>query len=241
MRWSRRGNPLAMSREGEGHATLLVVPDCAGTSNWKERTIRSLTFHQRPGKYCSLFILLICLACPACSKRVEYGDPTATETLTIDFGSTDLQMIAEKMVQSLLASPAVQLSNRPVVLVSGLRNKTDEHIDTKAITDKIRTTLVQSGAVQFVADDVRAEVVRELRYQTDSGYVDPDTRKRIGKLVGAGYLLMGEITSIRKKAGRETDLYFKITLNLVELETGLIRWAEEKEIRKGQKRPVIGW
>jgi uncharacterized protein (TIGR02722 family) len=211
------------------------------TSYWKERTIGALTFVRGPGEYCSLFILLICLACPACSKRVEYGDPTAVETLTIDFGSTDLQMIAEKMVQSLLSSPSVQEGNRPVILVSGVGNKTDEHIDTKAITDKIRTTLVQSGAVRFVADEVREEVMRELRYQTDSGFVDPETRKRIGKLVGAGYLLAGEITSIRKKAGRETDLYFKITLNLVELETGLIRWAEEKEIRKGQKRPVIGW
>lgn len=188
-----------------------------------------------------LFLVLVTLACPACSKRVEYGDPTATETLTIDFGSTDLQVIAEKMVRSLLSSPAVQLGNRPVVLVAGLRNKTDEHIDTKTITDKIRTALVRSGAVGFVADEMREEVMRELRYQTDSGFVDPDTRKRIGKLVGAGYLLMGEITSIRKKAGRETDLYFKITLNLVELETGLIRWAEDKEIRKGKKRPMIGW
>ncbi len=201
----------------------------------------SMALHKRHTGCGILFLALITLACPACSKRVEYGDPTATETLTIDFGSTDLQMIAEKMVQSLLASPAVQLGNRPVVLVGRVRNKTDEHIDTKAITDKIRTSLVQSGAVRFVADEVREEVMRELRYQTDSGFVDPETRKRIGKLVGAGYLLMGEITSIRKKAGRETDLYFKITLNLVELETGLIRWAEEKEIRKGRKRPVIGW
>jgi uncharacterized protein (TIGR02722 family) len=184
---------------------------------------------------------LVCLCCLACSKRVEYGDPTGTETLTIDFGSTDLQMIAEKMVQSLLASPVVQQGHRPVILVSRVRNKTDEHIDTKAITDKIRTALVNSGAVRFVADEVRKEVIQELRYQTDSGHVDPETRKRIEKLVGAGYLLMGEITSIRKKAGRQTDLYFKINLDLVELETGLIRWAEEKEIRKGQKKAVIGW
>jgi len=188
-----------------------------------------------------VLVLAICLCCLACSKRVEYGDPTATETLTIDFGSTDLQMIGEKMVGSLLASQVVQQGHRPVILVSRVRNKTDEHIDTKAITDKIRTALVNSGAVRFVADDVREEVIQELRYQTDSGHVAPETRKRIGKLVGAGYLLMGEITSIRKKAGRQTDLYFKITLNLVELETGLIRWAEEKEIRKGQKKAVIGW
>ncbi len=188
-----------------------------------------------------IVLMFVSLCFPACGKRVDYGDPTATETLTIDFGSTDLQMIAEKMVRSVLASPVVQEGNRPVVLVSRVRNKTDEHIDTKTITDKIRTTLVRSGAVRFAADEVREEVMQELRYQNETGFVDPDKRKRIGKLVGPGYLLMGEISSIRKKAGRETDLYFKMTLNLVEIETGLIRWAEDEEIRKGQKRPLIGW
>lgn len=200
-----------------------------------------MTFHRRAARCAPAFLALLCLLSPGCAKRVGYGDPTATETLTIDFGSTDLQRIADRMVQSLLSSSVVRQEHRPVLLVSHVRNKTDEHIDTKAITDKIRTSLLQSGAVRFVADEVRDEVIRELRYQTDSGYVDPETRKRIGRLVGAGYLLMGEITSIRKKAGRETDLYFKITLNLVEIETGLIRWAEEKEIRKGQTRPLIGW
>lgn len=200
-----------------------------------------IRFSARKGYGNALTTLLVLLCLLACSKRVEYGDPTSTETLTIDFGSTDLQMIAERMVQSLLSSGVVQEGSRPVVLVSHVRNKTDEHIDTKAITDKIRTALLQSGEVRFVADEVRDEVIRELEYQANSGFVDPETRKRIGKLVGAGYLLMGEITSIRKKEGRQTDLYFQITLNLVEIETGLIRWAEEKEIRKGQTKPLIGW
>jgi hypothetical protein len=197
--------------------------------------------YQEPVLRGIILVLFCTLSLTGCSKRVDYGDPTATETLTIDFGSTDLQMIAEKMVQSLLESPVVQQGEKPVIVVSRVRNKTDEHIDMKSVTDKIRTTLVQSGAVRFVAEDVRAEVVEELRYQADSGLVAPETRKRIGRLVGAGYLIAGEITSIRKKAGRETDLYFKMTLNLVEIETGLIRWAEEKEIRKAKTRPLIGW
>jgi penicillin-binding protein activator len=71
--------------------------------------------------------------------------------------------------------------------------------------------------------------------------VDEATRKRLGKLVGPAYLLTGQITSIRKKAARKTDLYFLFTLNLIELETGLIRWAGEKEIRKDQKKPLVGW
>ena len=111
----------------------------------------------------------------------------------------------------------------------------------KAVTDKIRTALLQSGKVRFAAGEVRDEVVRELEFQAGSGYVEEASRKRLGKLVGPGYLLTGEITNIRKQAGRKTDVYFLMTLNLVELETGLIPWSENQEIRKKQKTQLVGW
>jgi uncharacterized protein (TIGR02722 family) len=187
-----------------------------------------------------ILISVLLIAIAGCASKTQYGDATAQETLTVDFGSTDLQMIAEKMVRSLLSSPVITQGKEPVIQVSHLRNKTDEHIDTEAITDKIRTTLIQSGKVRFVAGEVRDEIIQELEYQRGSGYVDEATRKRIGNLIGADYLLMGEFTSIRKKAGRKEDLYYKITLNLVDIETGLIRWADEKEIRKAQTRPLFG-
>ena len=170
-----------------------------------------------------------------CRRTVRYGDPTAVETLTVDFGSTDLQMIAKRMVESLLSSPVIQERHRPVVQVASIKNKTHEHIDTKAITDKIRTTLVQSGKVQFTAAELRPEVADELTYQRDSGYVDPTTRKQIGEQIGADFLLAGEITSITKERDRIKDVYYKVTLNLINLETGLIDWADEKEIRKGER------
>ena len=71
-----------------------------------------------------------------------------------------------------------------------------------------------------------------MEYQRDSGYVDQETRKPVGKQVGADFLLSGDITSISKERGGTQDTYFKITLNLIDVETGLIAWADEKEIRK---------
>ncbi len=62
--------------------------------------------------------------------------------------------------------------------------------------------------------------------------MDPQTRKPVGNQVGADFLLAGEISSINKQKNDTKDVYYKITLNLVDLETGLISWAEEKEIRK---------
>jgi uncharacterized protein (TIGR02722 family) len=190
----------------------------------------------RPGtKWFFLAIVVLAVSLGACSTKVKYGDPTAVETLTVDFGSTDLQAIAEKMVRSLLSSPAIQEGNRPVLQVATVKNKTKEHIDTKAITDKIRTTLINSGKVEFTAAEIREDVLAELEYQRESGYVDPETRKPVGKQVGADFLLAGEISSINKQKGDTRDTYFKITLNLVDIETGLISWADEKEIRKREE------
>jgi len=189
-----------------------------------------------------LTVTCLCLVTVCgCKTDVYYGDPAAVETVTVDFGSTDLQSIAEKMVDSLIGSPVLG-QDKPVVFVHELKNKTMEHIDTKSITDKIRTALLRSGRVRFTAaSDIPQDLVDQLDYQSAGrGIVDPATAKKFGRQVGADFMLYGEITSIVKQAGRVKDVYYKITLNLVDIETGLIEWAEEKEIRKGQKKPLVG-
>ena len=189
----------------------------------------------------SIALVIIFSSGCASTPNVSYGNPEQVETVTADFGSTDLQMIAEKMVNSLLATPLLQSGKRPVMYVSSVKNKTDEHIDTKSITDKIKVTLLKSGRVQFSAvSEANDEIIKQLEYQNLTDYVDPSTRKNLGKQVGADYFLYGEITSIKKRAGKVEDVYFKITLNLVNISTGLLEWADEKEIRKSAKRPLLG-
>lgn len=174
-------------------------------------------------------------------KDVKYDDPGRVETLTEDWGSTDLQSVADRMVASLVRHPVIASGNRPVLQVSTLRNSTSEHIDTKSVTDKIRTALIKSQMVRFTAvSDQNREILDNLDYQEGRGVVSPETAKKIGRQVGADYLLYGDIASIVKKAGRESDVYYKITLNLVDIESGIIEWSDEKEIRKTAKRPLFG-
>jgi len=189
----------------------------------------------------SLMVLALLVWGCASTPEVNYGSPDQVETVTADFGSTDLQMIAEKMVNSLLATPVISSGKQPVFYVQNVRNKTDEHIDTKSVTDKIKVTLLKSGKVKFSAvGDVKDELVSQLEFQASSGLVDPRTARSIGHIVGAEYFLYGELSSIRKSAGRVKDVYYKFTLNLVNIQTGLIEWADEKEIRKQAKKPLLG-
>lgn len=178
----------------------------------------------------------------ACTSQpqVTYQDPTAVETLTTEFGTTDVQLITDKMVSSLLETPVLG-ADRPVIWVSPIRNKTSEHIDTKMITDRIRTAMLRSGKVRFTAaSDISSELQQQVDYQNDASVVDPGTAAQRAKQVGAKFMIYGEIGSIVKRTDTASLVDYQVTLNLTNVQTGLIEWADDKSIRKGTARRAVG-
>ena len=190
--------------------------------------------------------LITMLALTGCANRevVTYGDATEVETVDIGFGSTDLQKVAAEMTDSLLVSPAMSefsKHGRPIFFVERIKNKTSEHIDTESITDSISTKLLRSGSVRFV-DMTRVEAAREqLTYQQDGGMVDTNSAIAFGQHVGAEYMLYGNLSSIVKFNKDKQDVYYKFTMRLMDLKTGLVEWADETEIRKNREKKRIGW
>lgn len=179
----------------------------------------------------------------ASTGNVSYGDAQAIETLTTDFGSTDLQMIATKMVDDMLSfPPVVQMtqSRRPVMFVDRIKNKTQEHIDTESITDTIQSKLINSGKFRFVDMTAASAMADQIAYQKQSGMVNQVTSVRAGNHVGAEYMLNGNLSSIVKNSGGKSDVYYKFTLKLQNIQTGIIEWTSEKEIRKSGKRSTFG-
>jgi len=178
-----------------------------------------------------------------CSTKVGYQDATSVETTTIDFGSTDLQQIAAKMVDSVLTfPPIVQVTNerRPVMFVDKIKNKTTEHIDTESITDTISTRILRSGKFRFVDMTKAAEVQEQLGFQNNSGMVNQDTAAQIGRQIGAEYMMYGNLSSIVKKTNDVKDVYYKFTLKVMHLESGIVEWSDEKEIRKQREKSLFG-
>ena len=178
--------------------------------------------------------LVLASMSPAFSQ-VSYGDNKAVETVTNEFGSTDLQMIAEKMVGSLMQDP--MLAGRPTMTLSAVRNKTSEYIDTKSIMNTIQTALVKSRKVKFVrsADEMQ-NGTDELQRQNQSGLYKSATKAKIGNMTAAKYTLEGEIVSIVKNNGATKDVWYKMTLKVYDVEEGSVEWQEEKEIRKTSKQ-----
>jgi hypothetical protein len=176
------------------------------------------------------------LAAGCAQEKTRYGDAKGVETLTNQFGSTDLQMMAESMARSMQQAPAIASANLPILTVQEVRNKTSEYIDTRAITDSIRSELQKGGRVRFAVDAVgMGQQTEELKRQQSELYAK-DSAAEMGRMVGAQYRLEGNIISIVKQVKDTKDVYYKLNLQLWNIRNGLLEWSDEKEIRKTTSR-----
>jgi uncharacterized protein (TIGR02722 family) len=181
-----------------------------------------------------------------CSSNptVTYVNPNTVDTTSIGFNSTDLQTTAKSMVDQMLSfPPIIQLTQNstPVLFVDTLTNSTSDFIDTQAITDTITTELIQSGKFQFVDMTKVNTIKNQLNYQNKSGMVNPATAAKLGQQIGAQYMLYGDIASINAMNSNQQSLYYQITMKLLNVQTGIIVWQGQQQIRKVAQRSTFGW
>jgi len=197
----------------------------------------------------TLALMVVVYGFLATGCRVSTRTVSPEEEVIYDEGYhfSDKKKIVNAMVDSLLTkSPLASAQDRPVVVVYGIANRTSEHISTSAITDDIRQALLQSGKVRFVNETQRENIEKEVGYQY-GGSVDPRTAVLIASQVGAKYMLTGTLRSIEKKEPRQARLkkkvlmYYSLNLELTDIETSLIEWADSAEVIREAAKPFIGW
>jgi hypothetical protein len=185
---------------------------------------------------------LLLLTASSCGRRYAKGAYIAPDEVILrsdEFVESDLQIIAKKLSDSLLADNELFAGKSPKVLMSLITNSTDEHIDMKSLSDKIRTQLARSKKMQFINETLRPAVKSELEYE-GGGFVDPDSAKKRGKQTGADYLISGNIASIKQPVGRQEIVYYKVTLEMTSLSTNVIAWTDEVEIKKQFRKKYTG-
>src|SRR5882672_6028828 len=179
---------------------------------------------------------VIVLAAGCAHEQTRYGDARGIETVSNQFGSTDLQLIAESMARSMQQAPVIAAGNLPIVTVQEVKNKTSEYIDTRAITDTIRSELQKGGKVRFAVDAVGMQQQSEELNRQQSELYNRQAAVEKGQMVGAQYRMEGNITSIVKQVKDTKDVYYKFNLQLWNIRNGLLEWTDEKEIRKTTTR-----
>lgn len=171
----------------------------------------------------------------------EYDDVDQVRLLDDKFNESDAAALVEEMIGSMATHPIfADAKVPPVVQVEVVRNKTSEHIDTKNLTDALRTNLIKTGKVRFSNKEDRDLMGQEVDYQNESGRVAKSSRKKRDGGIGADYILTGDLISNTQQVGNRKLIFYKLTLNLTNLTTGLIEWSDEKPIRKRFKKRSVG-
>ena len=173
----------------------------------------------------------------------------ATETqldrkaMTAALEPQDVRRTVEKMVDSMLADQefiAEIGGKRPVLDITGIKNRSSMHLDMRSITSSIRTKLLRSRRFRFMDRSTAADDLQIMNDQALNGMTAPSKAVKMGRQSAAQMYLYGELSEMRQHVDGVTDRYYKFTLNLKDIGSGEIVWSDEQEIRKQQETSVFG-
>ena len=92
---------------------------------------------------------------------------------------------------------------------------------------------------RFIDKEARQDISNEYDYQ-NTGMVADETKKGPGGQTGADFIINGRLDSIVQEVGKDKSVYYKLTLNLTNLKTGVISWTNQKQLRKTFKKKSVG-
>lgn len=186
--------------------------------------------------YAVLMSVIIAFSGCGASKQVTRVDADSTIDLSGRWNDADSRMVADDIIQDCLTHPwinehGMNTGGRPIVIVGGIRNKSMEHIPVATFITDIERAFINSGKVRTVSgatdrDEIRAE-------RADQGeFAALETVKRMGRELGADYMMTGEINTIEDREGGDQIIFYQTDLTLTNIETNEKIWIGNKKIKK---------
>jgi uncharacterized protein (TIGR02722 family) len=169
------------------------------------------------------------------TPKVSYVDSNSVNTLTTGFTMTDLLVVSQTMATNLVSSG--RINQCKTYTVSPVANKTDQYIDTSAITQSIQDKLSNSSAVtaNYVISSAEMQnQVDELQRQNQSGLYDKSSTAKVGNMAGAECRIDGFVNSITSTSpnGKAQRVDYQFNMKLVNVKRGMGLWSSQKMISK---------
>lgn len=195
---------------------------------------------------CLLVAMLVSNGCAMFRAKVSDVNIDKSDPMRAEFDFRDLRTISSEVVDQFLASPFMaKQAEPPTIAIKGVENRTSDYLDTKALTDTMRTKLINSGRVQFVNVERRADLASEQGYQAANA--TPGTGVEIGQQAAARYMFTGSIMEMQQKSPRQVrvsrtkERFYQLTVEVTDLQSGLIAWTMQTEFARAERQPLIGW
>lgn len=193
-----------------------------------------------------ILILLVAFALLAACAEPQYvtdeEEPRLDDyTMSLRFDRKDLDRLYDENATVLFRSSVVKQWERqattgtpPVVAVFPMKNETSEHIGPQldALLSKIETDLVNQSPADVVSYDDQPDLIAELKRQQSDAY-DPGRLARYGKQLGAQYFVTGKVYDSAERVGDERRVQYFMFMQVLDVETGAIKFQHESALTKG--------
>ena len=191
----------------------------------------------------ALILIFIVGGCASTSvKRIEIDE---TVDLSGRWNDTDSRLVSEEMINDVMSRDWVEKfrrenkGNAPTVIVGTVRNRSDEHINTRTFVKDLERALINSGEIEFVASSGERDEIREER-KDQASHASEKTAKEEGEEIGADFMLKGSINTITDRIEGKQVRYYQVNLELIHIETNKKVWIGEKKIKKVVKQKRFG-
>ncbi|MBO7122619.1 MAG: penicillin-binding protein activator LpoB [Treponema sp.] len=169
-----------------------------------------------------LFSLLIAISVlnAASAKAVKRG---GAGDLTPYLSETDCRAICKDIVGQVIKNPRVEKfeeknGRAPVVTIGKIKDQTGEFFDTQIIANSLKTAVLNSGVLEFMANsDIRNEMRDEVISQQD--HAAEDQAKELDEEDAADYMLTGSVKLMVQNNGKKQERTYIVNIELTDLQT----------------------
>lgn len=179
----------------------------------------------------------------ACTNTIKYDTKPLKPVVKTNVNMPEFQKATQSMVSAMLQSPGVLEitgNQRPKLAVFGLVDFTGEDIDISALNNGMFAQIGQSAKFNF-ADPTA--LTKADQAQSPNRYdllEDPAASKALSQSVGADYLLIGEVSNVVRSQPQQKEVWYRLSLKLVDERSGQFLWQERREFLKSQKKVIYG-
>jgi len=202
------------------------------------RTLHSARSILRIGTLCVATVLA-----SGCANTVQYGEASKPETITTEFGITDLQNMISKMTDNMINNPTVMsytYARRPTMAIDSLVNRTGRPLNTRVVSSVISQKLQTQGTYSLI-EGMKVETAKaRLRLQSPESLEEAANAHKISTNLGSDLFLYGDISEVIRTRPTTKEVFYRISMRLLDNKSGGVVWQEEKEFLKSQKKIVFG-
>jgi len=162
------------------------------------------------------------------------------------YDRSDFRTMPDQIARELLDSHVIAgADKKPIVVILGIDNETDELMNMRALADSVRDVLLKSHQVRFVNATARDKLLKEQKYEAK--HVTPEQQKKIKAQLGADLMLTGVMIKMTNeqrpeaRISKKKEIYYKLTVDLTDLETNELLDTANSERAREESKPMIRW